>query len=84
MQNIYLPLSTAAKHIIERKIALGLVELPAIPGTTHTKHIGTPVHTDPAPAQQVPVILALYYAHAYPSHYYQNPVQVDVKVILYI
>lgn len=82
MQNIYLPLSTAAKHIIERKIALGLVELPAIPGTTHTKHIGTPVHTDPTPAQQVPVILALYYAHAYPAHYYQHPVQVDVQAII--
>lgn len=78
MQTLTLPLSTAAKHIIERKIALGLVELPAIPRTTHTKHIGYPVYTDPTPAQQVPVILALYYAHAYPAHYYQNPVQVDV------
>ena len=68
MQTLTLPLSAAAKHIIVRKIALGLVELPATPGTT-----------DPAPAQQVPVILALYYAHAYPAHYYQNPVQVDVK-----
>ena len=79
MQNIYLPLSTAAKHIIERKIALGLVELPAIPGTPHTKLNSTTVYTDPTPAQQVPVILELYYAHAYPAHYYQNPVQVDVK-----
>lgn len=64
MQTLTLPLSAAAKHIIDRKIALGLVKLPATPGTT---------------AQQVPVILALYYAHAYPTHYYQNPVQVDVK-----
>lgn len=68
MQNIYLPLSTAAKHIVARKIALGLVKLPATPGTTT--------------AQQVPVILALYYAHAYPAHYYQNPVQVDVQAII--
>lgn len=81
---ITLPLSTAAKHIIERKIALGLVELPAIPGTIHTKHIGTPVYTDPTPAQQVPVILALYYAHAYPAHYYTNPPIIDCKVVLQI
>lgn len=73
MQTLTLPLSTAAKHIIERKTPMGLVQLPAIPGTTHT---------DPAPAQQVPVILELYYAHAYPAHYYQNPVQVDVQAII--
>lgn len=82
MQKILLPASTAAQYIIERKIALGLVELPAIPGTTHTKHIGTPVHTDPTPAQQVPVILELYYARAYPAHYYQHPVQVDVQALI--
>ena len=79
---ITLPLSAAAQYIIESKIPMGLVELPAIPGTIHTKHIGTPVYTDPTPAQQVPVILALYYAHAYPAHYYTNPVQVDVQATI--
>lgn len=67
---ITLPLSTAAKHIIESKIPMGLVQLPAIPGTT--------------PAQQAPVILALYYAHAYPAHYYTNPPIIDCKVKLQI
>lgn len=76
---ITLPLSTAAQYIIESKIPMGLVQLPQLPSNIYTKHIGTPVYTDPTPAQQVPVILALYYAHAYPAHYYQNPVQVAVQ-----
>ena len=82
MQTLRLPFSTAAQYLVACKLPMGLVQLPSLAGTTYEKLRGTPVHTDPSPAQTVPVILALYYARAYPSYYYQHPVQVDVTVSL--
>ena len=70
MQKLLLPLTAAAQHIIERKLPMGTVLLAPLPGD---------LSTDAAPARTVPVILPLYYAHAYPAHYYQHPVQVDVQ-----
>jgi hypothetical protein len=67
MTVIYLPRSTAAHYIASTGLPMGKVQLSAVPGT--------------APERTVPVVLALYYAGAYPAHYYRaGKLQTDVCV----
>ena len=79
MQPLHLPLTGASRHIINRKIAMGLVQLPELTGQVYHNYRGTRLWVPPAPAQRVPVILALYHAHAYPPFYYNQPLQIDVN-----
>lgn len=73
---IYLPLTKMAHYMSEHRVPMGIVHLPALAGSISTSGSAMP----PQPERDVPVLLELYYARAYPGYYYTSPVQVDVTV----
>lgn len=79
MQTLLLPTSGLANKILELRVPMGLVQLDERPRTDSFSAGLTTYSLDPEPARQVPVILPLYYAGAYPQHYYNHSVNPDVK-----
>lgn len=81
MQTHLLPLTNLAAALHDSRIPCGLVRLDPTPGTSHH---GTGaysfIHIPAAPARHVLVLLPLYYAHAYPAHYYTHPVNPVIRL----
>lgn len=78
MQTIPLPPTAMAHYILEKKIPMALVQLPAT-AAANCYTGGLCYATDAEPARTVPVILSLYHAGAYPARYYKHKPELAVE-----
>ncbi|MBQ4594775.1 MAG: hypothetical protein IJA81_09090 [Akkermansia sp.] len=68
---ITLPISELSYYLLESRLPMGTVLLPACEGSVQCTN-GVSTRYGEHPARRVPVILPLWAAHAYPEEYYQN------------
>ena len=73
MSEIHLPPTHMAEKMVTMRLPLGQV---------YVASVKTAWNVDPEPAGVRTVILPLYYANAYPSHYYAHKLVVDVETII--